>query len=134
MYLFVFGTETLPLEEIDYIDDNTGINFPSSMLTFSEVALRIQVIGPEAQPLQNIEVGLWTAAADVFASFPDAGVKSSDSEGRVSFAVPPGEYTIGFIFSSVPEEFLSPEDFPLSLTVRQDETTETVIQFRSSTP
>jgi len=72
-----------------------------------EEILIVQILDSNSNPLENVEVDLWTS--EKFNGPPTAGYNITNSEGKVIFNVLEGEYFIGFNLENFPSEFLQPE-------------------------
>ncbi len=69
--------------------------------------LEIILLDPNNNPLPNIEVDLWTNQKPN--GPPTAGYLITNTEGKVIFQVPEGEYLLGFNQNNFPKEFIDPE-------------------------
>jgi hypothetical protein len=81
---------------------------PNSQPQFveGEESLEITILSPDNNPVQNLEVDLWTLEDQN--GPPTAGYSITDNEGKVLFKILEGDYLIGFNDYNFPKEFINP--------------------------
>lgn len=71
-----------------------------------DYALRVTILTPNDEPVQGLEVDLWTG--DAQSGPPNAGYSYTDNNGTVVFFIPLGDYKVGFNSLNFPSEFINP--------------------------
>jgi hypothetical protein len=97
---------------------------PNSQPQFveGEESLEVTILDPNDEPFLNLEVDLWTLENQN--GPPTAGYLITDSDGKVIFKIPKGEYLIGFNGNNFPKEFINPGK--IQVNVKKGENTETI--------
>ncbi len=96
---------------------------PRPQFIEGEETLEVQILDANNNPIPNVEVDLWTLEDQN--GPPSAGYKTTNSEGKVTFKIPQGDYLIGFNGYKFPEEFIFPEK--ISVYVEKGENQKTII-------
>jgi len=79
---------------------------PQPQFVEGEEMLEVIILGPDNNPIQNLEVDLWTIENQH--GPPTAGYSFTDINGKVIFKIPEGDYLIGFNGVNFPKEFINP--------------------------
>ena len=88
-----------------------------------EELLEVIILGPDNNPIQNIEVDLWVANNPN--GPPTAGYAITNNEGKSIFKIPEGNYLISFNGYNFPKEFTLPDK--TFVNVKKGENQETII-------
>lgn len=86
---------------------------PQPQFVEGEETLEVQILDPGNNPIQNVEIDLWTSENQN--GPPSASYETTNSEGKVLFKIPQGNYLIGFNGYKFPEEFIFPEKISISV-------------------
>ncbi|MFA5382882.1 MAG: hypothetical protein WC356_06955 [Candidatus Micrarchaeia archaeon] len=85
--------------------------------------LEVTLLDPNNNPISNVEIDLWISQEPN--GPPTAGYLITNTEGKVIFQVPEGEYLIGFNQNNFPKEFIDPGKN--SVSVKKGENQKTII-------
>lgn len=96
---------------------------PQPQFIEGEESLEITILGPDNNPLSNLEVDLWDLTNPK--GPPTAGYSTTNNEGKVFFKIPEGDYLIGFNGINFPKEFINPGK--TQVTVIKGKNKETII-------
>jgi hypothetical protein len=96
---------------------------PQPQFIEGEEILEVTILGPDNNPISNLEVDLWTLESS--SGPPTAGYLITDDEGKVIFEIPEGDYLIGFNGVSFPKEFINPGQ--IQVNVKKGKNKEAII-------